>query len=220
MVQSSKLKACFPWQAPQDRPAFILSCVIVSAGAGALFPRIRKVRGWHVVQEPAAFEESTCMSWLKATTPGLSAPWGSVSFPGSPGRSAAGATPPIIRATSATPIRFAVVMASSPLGEEELPREVGPLLALELRADAEDRRAAVLQDPAELGAHPRGERLRRVLEEPPGGVVGDELPQIARQPRRLDLEEPAAAVRLRQRLGAGPHRVVHRDDRTFDGRQH
>src|SRR5512133_2517530 len=141
------------------------------------------------------------MSWLKVTTPGLPSPCGSFSAPGSFGRSAASAAPPSIRPTHTAHTLIALVMASSPLGQEELPRELGPLLALELRPDAEDRRAAVLEDSPELRAHPHRERLRRAVEEAGGGGVGDELPQVVRQPRRLDLEEPALAVRVRERVG-------------------
>src|SRR5512140_2366553 len=193
---------------------------MTGAGDDALFPRMRKLRGWQVLHDPAAFDVSTCMSWLNATGPGLSAPWGSVSLPGSFGMSAASAAPPSIAPNTTSPTLFAQVMVSSPLGEEVLPSELRPLLALELRTDAEDRRAAVLEDSPELRAHPGGQRLRRAVQEAGGGVVGDELPQVVRQPRRLDLEEPALAVRLGQGLGARARRLVDGDDGPLDGREH
>src|SRR5512133_1894682 len=149
MVQSSKLKAALPWHFPQASPAFILSCVTTAAGVAELFPRIRKVPAWQAVQLPAGFDVSTCMSWLKVTTPGLSPLCGSFSAPGSFGMLSARAAPPM-RSAAMAMMSFLEIMVSSVSGQEELPREVVPPVARERPRDAVDRRAAVLQHAAEL----------------------------------------------------------------------
>ena len=90
-MQSSKLKAAFPWHAPQASPFSIAAWVAIFVRVAADRPRMLKSRGWHDTQ--VGFAESTCMSWLKVTTPGLSVDCASFSATGSRGSSAAREVP-------------------------------------------------------------------------------------------------------------------------------
>src|SRR5512138_2583148 len=151
MVQSSKLKACLPWQAPHDSPFSIAACVTTFSRFAAERPRMLNSLGWQAMQLPAAFDPSTCMSWLKVTTPGLSPLCWSFSAPGSFGMLSARAAPPRKSAASAAMRVLEIMVVASVSGQEELPGEVVPLVAGERPRDAVDRHAAVLQHAAELG---------------------------------------------------------------------
>src|SRR5512144_382198 len=217
MVQSSKLKACLPWQAPHDSPFSIASCVTTFTRFVADRPRMENSLGWQAVQLPAAFDPSTCMSWLKVTTPGLSPLCGSFSAPGSFGMLSARAAPPM-RSAAIARMSFVEVMVPSVSGQEELPREVVPLVPRERARDAVHRRAAVLQDLAELRRELHGDPALRLLHEPARGAVLEELPEVRGEPRRLHLEEPPAAVRVVEPVLALLDGLVHRDDGAVDGR--
>src|SRR5512138_1881099 len=132
------------------------------------------------------------MSWLKVTTPGLSPDCGSFRAPGSRGRSSASAAPPSRTATAASiGMSFLVVMIASVSGEEELPGEVVPLVAGEGARDAVHRRAAVLQDLAELRGEAERDLRLGLLHVAVGRTVGEELPQVRGEAVRLHLEQPA-----------------------------
>src|SRR5512138_2010954 len=218
MVQSSKLKACLPWQAPHDSPFSIAACVTTFSRFAAERPRMLNSLGWQAMQLPAAFDPSTCMSWLKVTTPGLSPVCGSFSAPGSFGMLSARAAPPM---TSAAIARMSFeVMVPSVSGQEVLPREVVPLVPRQRAGDAVHRRAAVLQDAAELRRELQRDAGLRLLHEPARGAVLEELAEVGGEARRLHLEEPAAAVRIVEPVLALLHRLVHGDHGAVDGREH
>jgi hypothetical protein len=81
---------------------------------GVLFvaerPMMLKSLGWHDTQP--GLDASTCMSWLKVTTPGLSPDRGSFRAPGRSGRSLARAAPPS-RSAASIGMRAREVMVAS-----------------------------------------------------------------------------------------------------------
>src|SRR5512138_3014417 len=217
MVQSSKLKACLPWQAPHDSPFSIAACVTTFSRFAAERPRMLNILGWHAMQLPAAFDESTCMSWLKVTTPGLSPVCGSFSAPGSFGMLSASAVP--ARRSAAMAVTTVLeIMVGSFSGQEVLAGEVVPPVAGERPRDPVDRHAAVLQHAAELRRERHRDAGLGLLHEPPRGAVLQQLPEVRGEAGRLHLEQPAAAVRIVEAVGALLDGLVHRDDRAVDRR--
>src|ERR1019366_3247354 len=219
VAQSSNPCALLPsWHLPQATPFSILACVNCGAAWFAERGRMGNSAGWQVVQ--SGLPVSTWDAWRKVTTPGLSVPCGRSRSLGRRGRLPARTAPvrPSVRRAARRRMRF---MTTSSLSLEEPPGQLVPVVLVEGARDAMHRRSAVLQDAAELRREALGELPRRRVQEAAGRIAGEKVLEVAGQPARLDLHEPARAIRVAQRVRRVRARgLVQRYDVAVDRREH